>query len=201
MKKSRIWLNPPGEKRLFRDKETYSLLSYLHGAVSEERIIMEEQEKDVKLTDAEKEFCELFVNGDKEFAGQATACYREVFGENKKNLSLAARRLLVKSHIASCISELLEERKIETEAIAVKLQVAETLKSVMAETAKNEYIDKFGVALSPAPLRAVSVNAAKALMELYPIKHSQEDKKKGDGGGNIIFNVVVPQTPPPHEED
>ena len=79
--------------------------------------------------------------------------------------------------------------------------MAETLKSVMAETAKNEYIDKFGVALSPAPLRAVSVNAAKALMELYPIKHSQEDKKKGDGGGNIIFNVVVPQTPPPHEED
>lgn len=162
---------------------------------------MEEQEKDIKLTDAEKEFCELFVNGEKEFAGQATACYREVFGENKKNLSLAARRLLAKSHIASCISELLEERKIETEAIAVKLQVAETLKSVMAETAKNEYIDKFGVALSPAPLRAVSVNAAKALMELYPIKHSQEDKKKGDGGGNIIFNVVVPQTPPPHEEE
>lgn len=176
-------------------------VSYLHGAVSDERIIMEEQEKDIKLTDAEKEFCELFVNGDKEFAGQATACYREVFGENKKNLSLAARRLLVKSHIASCISELLEERKIETEAIAVKLQVAETLKSVMAETAKNEYIDKFGVALSPASLRAVSVNAAKALMELYPIKHSGEDKKKGDGGGNIIFNVVVPQTPPPHEED
>ena len=74
---------------------------------------MEEQEKDIKLTDAEKEFCELFVNGDKEFAGQATACYREVFGENKKNLSLAARRLLAKSHIASCISELLEERKID----------------------------------------------------------------------------------------
>ena len=66
---------------------------------------MEEQEKDIKLTDAEKEFCELFVNGDKEFAGQATACYREVFGENKKNLALAARRLLAKSHIASCISK------------------------------------------------------------------------------------------------
>lgn len=170
-------------------------------AVCEERIIMEEQEKDIKLTDAEKEFCELFVDGDKEFAGQATACYREVFGETKKNLSLAARRLLAKKHIASYISELLEERKIETEAIAVKLQVAETLKSVMAETAKNEYIDKFGMTLSPAPLRAVSVNAAKALMELYPIKHSQEDKKKGDGGGNIIFNVVVPQIPPPHEEE
>ena len=170
-------------------------------AVREERIIMEEQEKDIKLTDAEKEFCELFVDGDKEFAGQAMACYREVFGETKKNLSLAARRLLAKKHIASYISELLEERKIETEAIAVKLQVAETLKSVMAETAKNEYIDKFGMTLSPAPLRAVSVNAAKALMELYPIKPSQEDKKKGDGGGNIIFNVVVPQTPPTHEED
>lgn len=151
--------------------------------------------------DAEKEFCELFVNGDKKFVGQATACYIEVFGENRKNLSLAARRLLIKAPIAAYIKELVEERKTEMEAIAVKLQVAETLKSVMSETAQNEYIDKFGMTLSPAPLRAVSMNAAKALMELYPIKHSQEDKKKGDSGGNIIFNVVVPQTPPPHEED
>lgn len=201
MRKNRIWLNPPGKKRLFHDIETYTALPDLFEAVSDERIIMEDKEKDIKLTDAEKEFCELFVDGDKEFAGQATACYREVFGETKKNLSLAARRLLAKKHIASYISELLEERKIETEAIAVKLQVAETLKAVMTETAKNEYIDKFGMTLSPAPLRAVSVNAAKALMELYPIKHSQEDKKKGDGGGNIIFNVVVPQTPTTHEED
>lgn len=65
---------------------------------------MEDQEKDIKLTDAEKEFCELFVNGDKDFAGQATACYREVFGENKKNLSLAARPLACQIRILPPIS-------------------------------------------------------------------------------------------------
>ncbi len=65
----------------------------------------------------------------------------------------------------------------------------------MRETAKGEFLDKFGVPLSPAPLRAVSVNAAKALMEIYPIKHStSEGAKDGSNGGNIIFNVVVPQT-------
>lgn len=159
-------------------------------------------EKDIVLTDAEKEFCELFVDGDKDFAGQAAACYVEVFGENRKNITLAARRLMDKAHIASYIKELLENRKAETETIAVKLQVAETLKAVMSETAKGEYIDKFGTTLSPAPLRAVSVNAAKALMEIFPIKHSaNEENRKKDNNGNIIFNVIVPQAPPPHEAE
>lgn len=162
---------------------------------------MEEIAKEIKPTDAEKEFCELFVYGDKEFSGQAAACYQAVFGEERKNIPLVAKRLLVKPHIAAYIAELLEERKIETEAIAVKLQVAETLKSVMSETAKGEYMDKFGMSLSPAPLRAVSVNAAKALMELYPIKYAHDVKQKGAESGNIIFNVIVPTNPLPHEED
>ncbi len=160
------------------------------------------EEKDIVLSDAEKEFCELYVNGDKEFAGQAAPCYKEVFGDSRKNIPLVSRRLLAKPHIAAYIEELLKERRAETEAIAVKLQVAETLRSVMSETAKVEYIDKFGVSLSPAPLRAVSVNAAKALMELYPIKHSYESKQKGDGNsGGIVFNVIVPQNRTVHEED
>lgn len=69
----------------------------------------------------------------------------------------------------------------------------------MSETSSAEYTDKFGVPLSPAPLRAVAVNAAKALMELYPIKCSQETKLRIDGGeGGVVFNVIVPQSTP-HE--
>lgn len=159
-------------------------------------------EKDIKLTNAEIEFCELFVDGDKEFAGQAEACYREVFGEDKKNIALAARRLFAKEHIIAYIKELIAQRDVDIEAAAVKLQVSETLKAVMSETAKGEYVDKFGVPLSPAPLRAVSVNAAKALMEIYPIKHAQNQSGKGGNeNGNIIFNVIVPQNPPPHEAE
>lgn len=150
-------------------------------------------EKEIKLTEKEREFCSLFVDGDKDFAGQAEACYAEVFGERKHTL-VAARKLLAKEYIAIYIKEHVEQRDVETETIAVKLQITETLKSVMAETSKGEYVDKFGTPISPASLRAVSVNAAKALMEIYPIKHSQgQGNKKDGGGGNIIFNVVIPQ--------
>lgn len=153
---------------------------------------MEENTK-IELNEKELAFCELFVDGDKEFAGQGAACYTEVYGV-VKHPHLAARRLFKKEHIAEHIKDLLASRTVETETIAVKLQVAETLKAVMAETAKGEYIDKFGVAVSPAPLRAVSVNAAKALMEIYPIKHSaSEGNRNKENSGNITFNVIVPQ--------
>ena len=79
--------------------------------------------------------------------------------------------------------------------MATKLQITETLKAVMEETAKAQYTDRFGVDVSPAPLRAVSVNAAKALMDLYPIKHVHESKLRIEGSdGNVIFNVIVPET-------
>lgn len=164
---------------------------------------MMEENKEIVLSEKELTFCELFVDGDKEFAGQATACYTEVYGDTVKHPHLAARRLMKKEHVAAHIKELAACRAEETETIAVKLQVAETLKAVMSETSKGEYIDKFGVAISPAPLRAVSVNAAKALMEIFPIKHSaSEGGKNRDNSGNIIFNVIVPQTPPVrHDED
>lgn len=160
------------------------------------------EDRKILLTDAERGFCELFVDGDKEFAGKAESCYKEVFGETHKNIGLAARRLIGKEHIAAYIKELVVQRDVETETIAVKLQVAETLKSVMSETSKGEYVDKFGVPLSPASLRAVSVNAAKALMEIYPIKNSQNQNcKTGENSGNIIFNVIVPQNASTHEDE
>ena len=87
------------------------------------------------------------------------------------------------------------------ETAAVKLQVTETLKAVMDETATSDYTDRFGVPLSPAPLRAVSVNAAKALMEIFPIKHKEENRLRIEGGdGNVIFNVIVPDNSPKDEE-
>lgn len=114
---------------------------------------------------------------------------------------MAARRLLAKPHILARIKELVEELQQETETLATKLQVAETLKAVMEETSTAKYTDKFGIDLSPAPLRAVSVNAAKALMELYPIRHNQEAKLRIEGESGIVFNVIVPTTTDkPHED-
>ncbi len=147
----------------------------------------------MKLTDKEIRFCELFVDGDKDFAGRAEACYTEVFGEKQYGI-IAARQLLAKAHIKAHIKQLIEDKDTESEVIAIRLQVAETLRSIMSEAAKGEYIDRFGVPMSPAPLRAVSVNAAKALMDIFPISNAQTQTIKNEGSGNIIFNVVVPQT-------
>lgn len=152
------------------------------------------EEKEIKLTEKELEFCDLFVDGDKMFAGQAKACYVEVYGE-RKYPEIAARRLLAKGNVAAHIKEMTEQRYNENETLAVKLQVTETLKAVMSETSQGEYLDKYGVPQSPASLRAVSVNAAKALMDIYPIKHSANEggSANNKGGGNVVFNVVVPQ--------
>jgi hypothetical protein len=80
----------------------------------------------------------------------------------------------------------------QMETLALKLQLTETLKAIMEETATAKFEDRFGVSLSPAPLRAVSVNAAKALMELYPVKHVHEARLRIEGAdGKVIFNVVL----------
>jgi hypothetical protein len=147
------------------------------------------------LTKEEKLFCDLYVNGGRDFAGQHCKCYREAFGKDISSVSLKSRRLLGKPHISEYVKKLFDLQNSDTEAIAVKLQVSETLRSIMEETATARYMDKWGMELSPAPLRAVSVNAAKALMDLYPIKHAEETKLKIEGGGEngIVFNVIVPQ--------
>lgn len=160
-----------------------------------------EKNEDIKLNAAEDEFCNLYVCGGSKYAGQASRCYIEVFGERVKYVSLAAKRLLGKPHIQARIKELIEELQQETETFATKLQVVETLKSVMEETSTAKYTDKFGIDLSPASLRAVSVNAAKALMDIYPIRHNQEAKLRIEGENGIVFNVIVPTaTDKPHED-
>ena len=50
-------------------------------------------------------------------------------------------------------------------------------------------------------LRAVSVNAAKALMDIFPIKHKEENSLLIEGSnGNVLFNVIVPTISPKDEE-
>lgn len=155
------------------------------------------------LTDEELHFCDLYVNGGLEYAGRPTKCYKVIYGEKaSKNPASSASYLLTKSHILAHIKTLISGERFEMETMAVKLQVSETLKAVMDETATSAYEDRFGIPISPAALRAVSVNAAKALMEIYPIKHTQESKLRIEGSdGNVIFNVVVPQATVSHEED
>lgn len=170
--------------------------------MSEKTNNIQENREEKSLTDEELQFCELYVNGGLEFAGRPKKCYVEVFGETgSKNPSSSANYLIHKPHVLAHIKALLSSERFEMETTAVKLQVTETLKAVMDETATTDYTDRFGVPLSPAPLRAVSVNAAKALMEIFPIKHKEESRLRIEGSdGNVIFNVIVPTNPPQDEE-
>lgn len=148
--------------------------------------------EETTLTEQEELFCTLYTHGGIEFAGQHCKCYVEAFQIKNSSVSIKSRRLLSKPHIAARVKELMSEVQNDIEVLATKLQVSETLKAVMRETATTSYTDKFGIDLSPAPLRAVSVNAAKALMSIYPIKSSQETKLKIEGQDGFILNVIVP---------
>lgn len=145
------------------------------------------------LTPAQEQFCQLYVCGGVQFAGKLNKCFKEVFGEDHKDGHLQARQLVREPAIMTRIKELAADMANETESIAIKLQITETLRTILEETSNSNYSDRFGNLLSPAPLRAVAVNAAKALMELYPVKYAHETKLRieGDNSG-VVFNVIVP---------
>lgn len=163
-------------------------------SMEEKKTNTEEQEPDEKaLTPEQEQFCQLYVCGGLKFAGQLAKCYKEIFGEDYKDVNLLARQLVRDPAIMTRVKELAANMASETENIAIKMQITETLRSIMEETSNNNYVDRFGNKLSPAPLRAVAVNAAKALMELYPVKHSHETKLRIEGSNaGIVFNVIVP---------
>lgn len=158
-----------------------------------------ENKSKIVLTPEEENFCILYVHGGVKFAGKHCPCYRDAFQTDRENVSVISRKLLGQPHIIDRIKELTSQAEADVETVAVKLQVAETLKAVLEETATSSFMDKFGVELSPAPLRAVSVNAAKALMTLFPIKN-QDTQQRGDQQCGVTINVVVP-TPTVNTEE
>lgn len=152
-----------------------------------------QQPKKEGLTSEQEQFCQLYVCGGVKFAGQLAKCYKEVFDEDYQDVNRQARQLVREPAIMARIKELAADMANETESIAIKMQITETLRSIMEETSNNNYTDRFGNKLSPAPLRAVAVNAAKALMELYPVKHANDTKLRIEGtNGGVVFNVIVP---------
>ena len=109
----------------------------------------EDTQQNMELTAQEEAFCDLYVHGGMEFAGQILKCYRKIFGG-----SAQARSLLLQPRMMARVKEMISTEQYEMETAAVKLQVAEPLKAVMAEAATQNYIDRFGAPLSPASVVA-----------------------------------------------
>lgn len=151
------------------------------------------------LTKQEITFCELFVNGTAGYAGNARKCYQQVFGDTSNLAKHHAKALLKRPDIQDYV-RLLEEEATE-EAKDIKRYLTENLKSIIDEMSTGTYEDRFGTNLSPAPMRSVAVQAAKALMDMYPVKEAQKVDLKASEAGGITFNVVVPDPTPKAPEE
>ncbi|MFR4462877.1 MAG: hypothetical protein ACLT63_19890 [Bacteroides xylanisolvens] len=76
---------------------------------------------------------------------------------------------------------------METMAVWCKI---ETLKAV---SGRGGHFGLYGPFRVPSPALMSSVNAAKAMMEIFPIRHKEESRLRIEGNdGNVIFNVIVP---------
>ena len=152
------------------------------------------------ITTKEKRFCDYYIKGSAPYAGDAALCYLKIFtpevsepNENQlTEANIAAKALLCKEEIKEYLEELVASSADDNESL--KRYVTESLKAILRETSSAQYRDRRGTVLSPAPLRSVAVQAAKALMELHPIKAAQSHNLNinGDGDGGITFNVIVP---------
>ncbi len=145
------------------------------------------------ITEQEKLFCELYVNGEAPFAGDAAKCYQEVFNDLTNKAKAHAMRLLAREDIQEYLKKL-DELPYE-DAKYMKVFLRENLINIVKECSTANYRDRKGTLLSPAALRSVAVSASKALMDLYPVKEAQLNKLSidGSGDGGIVFNVIIPE--------
>ena len=146
------------------------------------------------LTQQELYYCELYVHGDAPFAGNASKCYKEAFGEpDCKTTHMKAMRIMHDPAIKAKIKELEELSADDHESM--KKFLTENHKHIVEECTTDTFRDRRGTVLSPAPLRSVAVSASKALMDLYPVKEAQKHELNigGAGEGGITFNVIMPE--------
>lgn len=144
------------------------------------------------LTEEEERFCQLFCNGGPAYTGNQIACYKEAFSKGKKeDVMIGANELLTSEAISNRINELMTRNY--DNAMYMKMRVIESLSAIMDETRTASYKDKWGIPLSPAPLRAVSVNAAKTIADILGWKKEGGDNNINiNGENNVTFNVIVP---------
>lgn len=159
---------------------------------------MDKKSTNEGLSELEKDFCQLYVNGCDPYAGNLRKCYEEIFNDKSHTSLGKAKELLASPSIQDYIKELSDISYDET--MAMKKRLTEKLLKIVDETSEAQFYDRRGTKLSVAPLRSVAVQGCKALMDLYPVKETQESKLKIEGAeGGVVFNVIVPESQKPAE--
>lgn len=72
-------------------------------------VIEKQQVAETKLNIKQEAFCKLYVSFNKEFYGNATACYQKVYGVSYMNAKTSAGRFLDNPKITARINALLSE--------------------------------------------------------------------------------------------
>lgn len=161
-----------------------------------------------KLTEQEEKFCLVYACGPSPYNGNAQKTYDLVFNgatgnyrdsnssiqaEHEVNVALETRKLMAKDDIKERIDQLLSESVVD--ATTLRPRLTSLLLKIADECATTEYKDKFGVKLSPAALRAVSVNAISKLTDMYGIKEDIAHKVQLEGadGEGLVFQLIVPE--------
>lgn len=161
------------------------------------------------LTEVEKKFCLIYTNGPAPYVGNEVRCYQLVFNDSTHEpvggmeieVSLQAHEFMNREDVKDYIDKLNALSVVN--AASLRPRLTQTLLKIMDECATAKYEDKWGTELSPAALRAVAVNAAGKLTDMYGIKEDIAHKisLEGADGEGITFNLIAPQpTPKPEDE-
>ena len=82
----------------------------------------EDTQQNMELTAQEEAFCDLYVHGGMEFAGQILKCYRKIFGGTASMRDSAqARSLLLQPRMMARVKEMISTEQYEMETAAVPL--------------------------------------------------------------------------------
>lgn len=165
--------------------------------------------KDIKLSEKEQKFCLVYTAGPVPYVGNEVRCYQLVFNDSvdepasemEIEVSLKARELMGRDDIKGYIDSLRALNVVN--ATTLRPRLTQTLLKIADECAAANFEDKFGTPLSPAALRAVSVNAIKTLTDMYGIKEDIAHKVmlEGADGDGITFNLIAPQPAPKPEDE
>lgn len=153
------------------------------------------------LTDLEQKFCLIYTNGPAPYNGNEVRCYNLIFNDSAESphdrdeieVSLKAHEFMAREDVSAFIDKLNALSIVN--ATTLRPRLTQTLLKIMDECSTAQYEDKWGTKLSPAALRAVAVNAADKLTQMYGIKEDIAHKisLEGTDGEGITFNLIAPQ--------
>lgn len=154
-----------------------------------------------KLSDKEQKFCLIYTNGPAPYNGNKVRCWQLVFngsttlprGEEEVEIALDASKFMQRDDVKEYIDSINALSIVN--ASTLRPRITQTLLKIMDECSTAQYEDRWGIKIQPAAMRAVAVNAASKLTDMYGIKEDIAHKIQieGSDGDGITFNLIAPQ--------